>query len=67
MSYEHNYNMIQNIARRVGVREWLGARRGRFGFVTPVEKPVMSLAVNAMVEASAECMQFGYVEYGMGA
>lgn len=34
----------------------------RYNYLTPVEKPVTSLAVSSMIELSSEAMQFGYLE-----
>ena len=34
----------------------------RYNYLTPVEKPVTSLAVSSIVEFSSEIMQFGYLE-----
>ena len=34
----------------------------QYNYLTPVEKPVTSLAVSSMMEFSSEIMQYGYLE-----
>lgn len=57
--------MIRPLAKYTRLSIHSFVHRSRYCYLTPIEKPVTSLAINSIVELSSEMLNYSTIEFGL--